>query len=211
MSSLWRLWVLCGMLSLLWGCPHHHRPASRGVTIASGVTIPLLPASALGRSLAASQRFTSHFRGKQQTLYFQVEVEPRRIAMVGLTPVGVRLFVLQYQGGKVLYQPQPFFKAPLQPRHILADFQLVYWPLATLQAALGPQGIRIRERQTGQGRERIIQKQTGRLTRQPPPIIVIQYQHASHPWRGKVSFQHKERGYRFTIETRQVQALPPKP
>jgi hypothetical protein len=193
-----QLFLLCALGCLLAGCPARHQ--HQHIAVTRQVRMSLFPPSMLQERRAASQILTTNFRGKAMKMYMQVEVDESRMAIVGLTPIGVRLYSLLWDGKKVSYKPQPFFRAPIQPVYVLADFQLTFMPLATLQSALQPKGLSVSET-THKGKlERHFRSQN-------KLVIRIRYEHPSR-WRGSIAFTHVERGYTLTIQTTQSQVLP---
>lgn len=175
---------------------------TQGVPIVRGVRMPLLAPQLLGRKLSATQRFSSIFRGKRRTFYVQLEVDASRVVMVGLTPIGAKLFELSYTKGKLQYVPQPFFRAKFQPAHILADFQLTFWPLAVLKRTLGAMGLEVKEVQAKGQKLRL-------FLRKGRPVIRIRYEDPQDAWKKRLYFNHLERRYQFVIETAQVRPLEP--
>lgn len=191
------LLILCASLWLA-GCPL----SQKQVHITRQVSMALLPPVTLGKAISASQVFRSTLRRKKVVFYVQLEVEATRVVMVGLTPIGARLFTIMYQRGRVEYQPAPFFKAPLQPKHILADFQLTFWPLTRVKEQLSKGHLEVKEEAKHKRRIRRYTYKNGR------EVIRITYTNPDDLWKGQVHFHHLERGYTFSVKTVQVQALP---
>lgn len=178
----------------------HCRPlhSLRSVSITRSTHMHLLAPHRLGYTLQASQIFRFYHAGKKRTMYVQLEVDTQRIVLVGLTPVGAKLFVLSFsEKGRLLYQPQPFFKVPIQPAHVLADFQLTYWPVQELRKALHKKGMNVLETTTSTSKTRV-------FTKSGKECIRIQYTHPTQPWKSSVRFKHQERNYRYTIKTMQA-------
>lgn len=93
--------------------------------------MPLAPP--LGPSRRIMQQLTALWPGRQETLLCILELDSRRIAMAGLTNDGLSLFNLSYDGKTLQADKNPLLPDSVAPEFIIADLQLVYWPLAALQ------------------------------------------------------------------------------
>ncbi len=69
-----------------------------------------------------------------------LEADGRQLTLVGLTPSGVRLFLVRYdQQGISTRQLSPLLTTGMPPvSQVLADVMLCYWPLASWQSQLPP-------------------------------------------------------------------------
>lgn len=69
-----------------------------------------------------------------------LEADYRQLTLVGLTPSGVRLFLVRYdQQGISTRQLSPLLTTGMPPvSQVLADVMLCYWPLASWQPQLPP-------------------------------------------------------------------------
>lgn len=137
-------------------------------------------------------------RSFQQVLTIQADGGERRLIAAGqirdgvlvlalLTPEGVELLRLRLHGDDLDVLRERELPPGMTPRAILADFQLIHWPLRALQANRGDPW-RLRKR----GRERI-------LSYEGEPRIRVEY--ADRPWRGPVTLEHLQFGYRLEVET----------
>ncbi|PCJ59691.1 MAG: hypothetical protein COA79_09815 [Planctomycetota bacterium] len=78
----------------------------------------------LNEDLSGLKKFEITFGKKKLKFDVQVEYFNNRLTLVAMTPIKSRLFVIQHTKKYVRYLPEPFFKAPLKPIHILRDFYL---------------------------------------------------------------------------------------
>lgn len=151
--------------------------------------LPLLSPDSLRQSVAAVQTVTGRRDGKEYVLIFQIEIEPRRMVMVGSTPGGNSLFSLEYRDGGLNMTVSPMVPAQLDPAWVLADFQMTFWPLPALEEALAVSPCRIRQQASRRellcGGERVVR---------------IEYSGPS-PWQGPVNFYNERWGYEYTIDT----------
>ena len=75
------------------------------------------------------------FRGAQQReLLMVVRRDAQGLQMQALSPFGVELFQLHWQGQSLDSQSLPAAIQDIDLRLLIADFQLVHWPLERLQA-----------------------------------------------------------------------------
>ena len=106
--------------------------------------LSLTPAS-LGRSLSLSQRVIGEYDNRRYEMRFEVEITPARLTIVGLSLVGVTLFTLVQDQGKDAVITQIGNRIAMDPRHMLFDLYLTYWPSEILQTALLPHSMRLEE------------------------------------------------------------------
>lgn len=128
--------------------------------------------------------------------HFQLLVAGRidadAVQLAALSPAGFTLFTLRYDGVKLDVQQrapaQDNGAGQLPPAQIVADLQLVYWPLAALNAAGAPHW-RVTERPG----ERV-------LSWDGTPVERATFA-GGDPWRAPVRLEHLRYGYRLTITT----------
>ena len=112
------------------------------------------------------------------------------MSVIGLNAVGVRLFTLRYDGQQVTEEKSFPVPEALTPRRLLADIQLVFWPLAPLQDALRPAGYEVSEPAPG----------TRRLRRAGRLIAETHYAGAD-PWVSRSWLSNFEFGYSLQIDS----------
>lgn len=139
---------LCFILALA-GCAHGPPPSAPKADPL--LRLSLAPES-LGRPLRLSQVLKAEVAGQDRTFRFQVEVTAERLVMVGLTHMGMPLFSLTQDAGGLRVETPAGGPFPFDPRYLLADFQLTFWPVPVLRPALGALGLRIEEKPDGLGR-----------------------------------------------------------
>ncbi|MGR8953392.1 MAG: DUF3261 domain-containing protein [Gammaproteobacteria bacterium] len=164
------------------------RPASEQTAAAS--PRPLFPiARPLGPSRRIVQQLTAHWPGRTQNLLCVLELDSRHIAMAGLTNDGLSLFNLSYDGKTVKTDNNPLLPERVAPELIIADLQLVYWPLDVLQDKL-PKHLRL---ETGPDFRRI--------TERGQPRIEVRYLTQDKDWPRRVELTHLHYHYRLSIRT----------
>jgi hypothetical protein len=153
---------------------------------------PLAPPSGPPRRIV--QQLTAHWPGSRETLLCVLELDNRRIAMAGLTQDGLSLFNLTYDGKKLEADKSPLVPETLVPEMIIADLQLVYWPLDSLQKQL-PKGLQL---EAGPGFRR--------LSEQGQPLVEVRYLsqedlNQKSAWPKEIELTHKQYHYKLTIHT----------
>jgi hypothetical protein len=112
------------------------------------------------------------------------------MTVVGLNAVGVRLFTLRHDGGQVQVEKSAGVPAAFEPEHMLADLQLVFWPLATLQSRLQQDGWQVTEPVPG----------ARRLRRGDRLVAEVHYA-TEDPWAGRSWLVNFEYGYSLQIDS----------
>lgn len=106
--------------------------------------LPLLSPATFGQQWQVTQSVTlqplagddsaPHRSG--QTLLAAWSVSPARLDFAGLTPTGQTLLTLSYDGQQLTETTSPLLPKEVSGRDILAQLQLAYWPLNSIQQAL---------------------------------------------------------------------------
>lgn len=103
-------------------------------------TVMTLPAPVLAAPFYRQQLLTASVGESTHQLMTVLEADGRQLTLVGLTPSGVRLFLVRYdQQGISTRQLSPLLTTGMPPvSQVLADVMLCYWPLASWQPQLPP-------------------------------------------------------------------------
>lgn len=151
-----------------------------------------LPPESLGRSLSLSQLVTGEYDGQIYKMRYELDITPARLAMVGLSPLGVTVFTIVEEKGELAIETLVKGEAAFDPRYTLFDLYLTYWPSEVLQAALSK--IRMRLDETTDGSVRRVRGADGEL------IAEVTYP-PKHKKNGEIIIQHFDFPYRLRIET----------
>jgi hypothetical protein len=155
-----------------------HQPARLGLKLAP---------SALGESISLQQHLTVERNGRIDELDAALEVNPRRLDLVGLA-LGQRVLTLHYDGETLRSWRHSMLPAQLRDEDVLEDLQLTIWPVDAIRSAL-PAGWSIEER----GLRRT-------LLRGDMPVMVIDY--SGEPrWSGKIELSNLLYQYRLIIQS----------
>jgi len=146
-----------------------------------------LAPSALGQEVRIVQSIDS----AQGLLLAHIEVSRAQLAMAGTTPDGQVLLRLRLQADGTLHaDTADWAPRALQANHILSDFQLSFWPAASIRAAL-PEGWQLHD--SDDGLDRVLQYRG-------TPVVSIRYG-ASDRWSQPLQFTHHRWHYQLTITT----------
>jgi hypothetical protein len=173
-----------GLLALS-GCANLPRAQSR----APSPQRPLASPAAAGER-AVSQVVRGGTGKREMTLSCVVSVKDGVMSVVGLNAMGVRLFTISYDGK--LVQVEKAFAIPeaITPERLLADLQLVYWPLQPLRETLRPAGFEVSEPAPG----------ARRLRRGDRWIAEVHYA-SGDAWSGRAWLVNLEFGYSLQMDS----------
>lgn len=162
--------------------------------IARDVNFSLLSPESFGQSLSLLQSLEINYRGETRQLLAQLEISSNNITLVGLSPLGNRLFTVLWTGESLSEEYLAEWPFPFSPKHILVDVQLALWLKIPHQ-----DGFKIREFKSPQMKREILRNEE----------IVMRISYETRPyWQGKILIQHLERGYQLSIQTLQSNQLP---
>ncbi|AZN36314.1 DUF3261 domain-containing protein [Iodobacter ciconiae] len=177
---------LIALLALLGGCASeatkmnlpalHLAPAAFGgsVTLTQRLSVTPLPAGgALPKNLDAL-----------------LEIDPEQVQLAGFA-LGQRILTISWNGQSLTSNRHALLPKEVDEQRVLRDVQLVYWPLAAVQAAL-PAGWVLSE-------EGNIRK----LTLDQQNTITVRY-HATPRWAGQAELENKLEHYRLVIDSKET-------
>lgn len=153
--------------------------------------LTLEPAS-LGRSLSLSQLVIGEYQNRTYRMRYEVEITPKRLAIVGVSPLGVTLFTIVQEGGDTAIETPTKDNFPFDPRYILFDVYLTYWPGKVLKAPLASLDMQLDE--DAQASMRRLSSAAGNR------IAEIMYPKENEK-KGETIIQHFDRPYTLRIVT----------
>lgn len=125
------------ILVLITGCtsPTEHTPSA---WLKPGVKVEL-PPPGLDIPMSEQQLLTAKVNGKSHSLIALLDVNNERISLAGLSSLGVRLFLVTYNGQGI--QAEQSITLPELPpaEQVLSDIMLSYWSIARWEKQL-PRG-----------------------------------------------------------------------
>lgn len=173
--------ILATLLVLLTGCSSAGKAPAQMRPLA-----PLLP----GDSRQLVQHIAVQYRGEQKDLMGASLLGPELVKISLLTPEGVGLLDIRYDGREVRAEQYLGGKS-IPPEALLADMQLVYWPLQSLRDAL-PAQWNLREKRDGDKHRR-------QLFFRGELFTEVTYS-SDDIWRARVQLDQKVLGYSLNIK-----------
>jgi len=138
-----------------------------------------------------TQHIAVHYRGEQRDLIGASLIAPQQLQVSLLTPEGLSLMDIRYDGCAVSAQQSlAGRRGQIPPRALLADLQLIYWPLSVLQQSLPPRW-QLREQRGHGARQRQLYLD-GQL------YTAVTYS-AEDIWQAQIQLEQKVFGYRLNI------------
>jgi hypothetical protein len=169
----------------------------QSVEIAQGVSLQLMSPAALGISQVLTQSVTIKHANEEHNMLAQIEIDSHSLVFVGMTPLGQRLFSIEYRANKWHYDVDQILQDRINLEYLLADFQLSYWSPELLQQRLSGGTLQLEA-----ANRRVIYRE-----RDGKKLIDIRYDNKSAPWKGKLELRHLERNYSVFVETLSVEEL----
>ena len=151
---------------------------------------PLVSPASLGSDRVVNQVVRGAFGAREFTLNCVVTMKDGAMTLVGLNSLGVRLFTVRYDGNTVQSEAAPAMSGPLMPERLLADLQLVYWPLASLSQPMAAAGWQLSEPSTGI-----------RRLRRGEQLVAEAHYSTGDPWSGRSWLVNFELGYSLQIDS----------
>ncbi len=128
MSMKFHNYIILLLLVILGGCTTHQVPPKAW---ANKETEIRLPPPTSEQTLQIQQLLTTTFNNKTHSLVVLLDVQKDQLNLVGLTPVGIRLFTVNYnQKGIQAKHNLPIPNLP-KANQVLLDIMLAYWPAST--------------------------------------------------------------------------------
>ena len=174
------------------------------VALRAGLSAPQEMIAQVQRLL--EQIVEAKYGDREFTFHCLLEVDPKLLVLVGMTPFNTRAFTLTLTDESFTIDMAPGAQLPAQPSQILADLQLALWPdlpsVRGLEAGLflgyGPS-------HSYGGRA---------FWRNGTEIIRIWYDEdvpatSKEFWRGPIVFEHLEQNYSLRVTTIRAEKLAP--
>lgn len=186
--------LLLAPLSVLTGCASLQPYSSCDVSTGSG--LPILHPAAFAVHQISSQQIHLHSAEQDFEFISQLEISPQRLILVALTPLGQKLFQIDYQAGTVDFQR---FGIPdvFDPAYLLSDISFIYGPRSALQRCLLQAGLAVKIQQDTAQR-RIIHSSNG--------LVEIRYA-TNRPWNGAITLNNQIQGYQLEIQPLSLESL----
>lgn len=175
--------ILFAVGLLLAGCSTITRPDQQvNITAEGSLTLVPVPPALYGKQI--TQLLRARYGSDSYELIMQLEFAREQLSVIAMSVEGLPVFEQVYHADGRLITHQFLAGAGPEPSYILADIQLVHWPLQQLQYAI--HGAELSEQSSLGTTTRIVSEGE-------EPIIVIVYA------ADKVSLLHKQRGYELEL------------
>lgn len=138
---------LCLCASLLSACASPPAPAPDNRAFLTPGTSLVLPVPTLAQPLYRQQLLSARTQSGEHQLLAVLEADGRQLTLVGLTPSGIRLFRVSYDGEAIRTEQLSSLLGgtALPPvAQVVADVMLSYWPIPAWQAQL-PRGWQLKD------------------------------------------------------------------
>lgn len=165
--------------------------ASQPVQRDADVSRPLVAPSTLGGERAVNQIVRGAFGPRDMMLNCIVTVKDGMMTVVGLSALGLRVFTIRYDGTTTTVDNTLPAPSQLTPERLIADFQLVYWPMDALAQPMKSAGWQLTEPAA----------LTRRLRRDDRIVAEVHYT-SEDPWIGRSWLVNLEHGYTLSIESK---------
>jgi hypothetical protein len=187
------------LVLLLTGCASVIKPNvidNKLVYITDGVPFRLSMPPATWQNRFLLQHLQTQVNGEKKQLLFNVEMQADGISMVGLSTSGLELFSLVMSETQDRIQVSQLPLIELEPKYVLADFQLAFWPVELLRKELPSLTIEV-------------EKSEGSLVRvfslKQLKLITITYspneKYVDDKYGYNLFFEHHIRNYQLSITT----------
>ncbi|WP_193370918.1 DUF3261 domain-containing protein [Pelagibius marinus] len=151
-----------------------------------------LPVEGLGEPLSLSQVVTSIYQEKTHSIRVETEVSPGKLVMVGVSHIGIPLFEAALEGGELDFRALGEAELPFDPRYILSDFQLAYWPFGEVKRVLAQRRYKL-EHGEGEGDRLVFDEKT---------TLIVRVHHEQGEGEGAdLLIEHYDLPYRLQIKT----------
>ena len=151
---------------------------------------PLVAPASLGGDRTVSQVVRGAYGARDFTFNCVVTVKDGEMTLVGMNSLGLRLFTIRYDGKQVQSETAPAMQAPVMPERLLADMQLVFWPIASLEKPLRDAGWQLSEPTPGI-----------RRLRHGEQLAAEAHYSGGDPWSGRSWLVSLEYGYSLQIDS----------
>ena len=155
----------------------------------------LLPPMSTDMPISLTQSVLIKHNNQQHQFISKLEISDKSFKMVGVTPIGLKLFSIYSNGNSFVFETNQIAGSDLNIKYLLADLQLTYWPVEKLNQRLLASSAVIKS--DGHSRQ---------LLRNNEIIIDIQFNNKSR-WEKQINFKHLKRNYTVHIQTLSIEKL----
>lgn len=136
MSDWPRLALAVFLVIVVAGCQTMEEAPRRPTRIGNGVFLSLPPTPGYPRRETLIQTIVGEYQGERRLFQSVVSLSPERVRLVITAPSGPRVLTVAWSADGIAVERSALAPRELNADSILADLMLVYWDLASVNAAL---------------------------------------------------------------------------
>ncbi len=189
--------IPCFLVFLLIGCETNPIRDNLLVEIAQGVSIELMPVQSTDNELMVLQDVIGKYDKKEYRFISQMELHKDAFVVVGVSPVGKRLFSIELKNGVLHSEVSELMPENFNPAYVMADIQLAHWPVESVKNSLRGGDIKVVEVSDLKNNSKNKPKRLRQIWHNGKKIIEVEYQNADR-WSSLVIYEHIERAYSVT-------------
>jgi hypothetical protein len=142
-----RSFALLFIIIFCYGCSTISNNKASVVSLAPDINFKLLDLWKTDHEITLNQHFQGSYQEKQYSFNLVSQITKDKMTVIGLTAFGARVFTLEYDGKNVDFKLSSLVKdhGKIKPEYLLADMQLVYYPVAEIQKNMIGHNIKIKE------------------------------------------------------------------
>lgn len=186
------------LILTLTGCLSLSKKASKSteVYLSKDLKFKLISLRELNKNIILEQQFAGKYKSQKFSFNVISEIKPQSLSIIGLSEFGSRIFTINFDDYEVNYQLPKFLNlsSKIDLKYMIADFELIYFPLNSLKKNLNP-NLKVEEK--------IIKGKLQRIFyRQKKPFIKITYNLKplqKDIFKSDINFINLERNYQYSI------------
>ena len=159
------------------------------ISLGNNLKLLLLPPITTNPPIGITQSVLIKHNDQQHQFLSKIEITNNSFKMVGLSPMGIKLFSIHSKGDFFIIDESLIADSNFNIMYLLADLQLTYWPVKQLQQRLQPASAILKH--SNSGRQLLYNNEV---------IIDIKFSNNT-AWNKQVTFHHLKRNYTVIIDT----------
>jgi hypothetical protein len=186
-----RLWItIAATLSVILAATGCLSQRTRETSDQAQTAVALLAPRLVGDH-SATQVVHGAFGSRDLSINCVVTIKSEQLTIIGLTAMGVRAFTIHYDGQTLRVDNSLPVPPQLTPERLLADVQLVFWPLDELRSAYQQAGMELTQPFSGT-----------RRVRRNDRVISEVHNAGSDPWSTRSWLVNLEHDYTLSIDSK---------
>jgi len=173
--------------------------------------LPTLHPAAYGVTLISTQQISIKTRHRTFEFISLLEINSEKLSLVSLSPIGQKLFQIQYQAGELKFEG--FVAEYVEPAYLLSDISLIYGTKKALRQCFSRAKIPFSIKQTASQRNLRIGHTPGQThisieyTGQENLPKINQHLNQDSNWNRNIIYKNPMRGYTLEMKSLGVERL----